>query len=129
MAQHSRAVARARAAGVPRANVVDQQDIGEWTQYLALVNPTHPNNARTVKPQHVAEYYRATATQVQLPTMCSLAGKWLGCPASQASCERVFSSMNIVVVATRLSLSPDIVEIQTLFRLNARKAIALGWIK
>jgi hypothetical protein len=124
-------VARARAAGAPRHNAADaDEDLPlEWTQYLALVSPTHPKNARAAQPQPTSEFYRAPVTQIQFPTVSSMAEKWLGCPASQASCERVFSSLNLIVDETHQSLSPEIVEIQSLFRVNGRKAVNLGWIK
>jgi len=54
--------------------------------------------------------------QLQLPTLSMLARKYLGIPASQASCERIFSISKNDITETRTSMKPDLAEALLMLR-------------
>jgi hypothetical protein len=59
--------------------------------------------------------------QHQLPNLSKLARKYLGIPASQASCERIFSITKNDITETRTSMKPDLAE--ALLMLRKKKEI------
>lgn len=121
-AQRTRQVGQDRAgpiAALPA--VLDVADPDEWLRYISYTTPAHEINQRDHPLRSVKAFYSNAEIRALFPTICALALKYLSLPASEACCEKIFSAVKAVVGDGRQSLKPEIVEILTLLKINARK--------
>ena len=101
-------------------NVEETPD--EWRSYVALTSPLNPFNREPNNPLRNAKgFYSDASNRLKFPILRRLALKFLSAPASEASCEKIFSALKIVVGTDRQSLKPDVAEVQSLLKLNSKK--------
>jgi hypothetical protein len=91
-------------------------------------SPGHAVNQRGSALRNVTAFYCDFDNMNRFPTLRGLALKYLGVPASESCCEKIFSAVKAVVGDVRHSLAPGSVESQTLLKINGWKLVQKKFI-